>query len=76
MGLSRVARTDQEIVDQTNDLARKFALQMQYEMPESYKFYESNNPRAICFWRMACKAQEELTDTDPMDALSALEQQP
>ena len=73
MGISRVIRTDQEIVDQTNDLARQFALQMEYDMPEGYKFYESKHPRAICFWRMACKAQEWLTDTDPMDALSALE---
>lgn len=73
MGLSRSIRTDQEIVDQTNELARQLAGQMAYEMPAGYKFHQSRHPRAICFWRMACMAQELLTDTDPMDALSALE---
>lgn len=66
-------RTDQEIVDQTNALAKQICDVWGYETPDDYKFYESANPRAETVWSAACKAQEILTQTDVQDALINLE---
>lgn len=69
--LVAVPRTDQEIVDETDDLARELAKFGGYELDG--KFYNSPSPRAINYWNMACLAQEKLTATDPKDALTNLE---
>jgi hypothetical protein len=65
-------RTDQEIVEQTNELARRFSRLQGYEAPEGHKFYEDGGDRMPCPWLLACVAQEFLTGTDPDDALSNL----
>jgi hypothetical protein len=64
-------RTDQEIVDQTDDLAREFAKLDGYELDG--KFYNDTASRSRHYWALACTAQAHLTNTDPCDALSALE---
>lgn len=69
-------RTDQEIVDQTNELARlclRF-IGTGYEVPEGHKFYEANDPRSQRAWKMACEIQEHMTATDPNDALANIEE--
>jgi hypothetical protein len=71
------ARTDREIVVQTNALAREFYLMLGYSVPVTHCFYDNARPNyhpqeAMC-WAMACTAQKELTNTDPDDALSNLE---
>lgn len=66
------SRTDEEIVLQTNDLARIMLRLMGtgYEVPEGWKFYEALDPRSARAWRDACTVQEFMTATDPNDALS------
>lgn len=72
-GPRQKARTDQEIVDQTDDLAREFAKFDGYELDG--KFYNHDATRAKHYWALACTAQAHLTNTDSCDALSALEDQ-
>lgn len=68
-----MARTAQQIVDQTNELARQFYAVLGYEVREGYRFDESDHPQEYAMWCMACKAQEMLTDTDPLDAFGEIE---
>lgn len=65
-------RTAQEIVRQTNQLARRMYSANGYAVPDDYRFYEARNARANFMWAMACLAQEELTKTDPNDAVAEL----
>ena len=71
-------RTDQQIVDQTNDLARLCLLYIGtgYEVADDHKFYQAEDPRSCRAWQMACEIQEKLTATDPNDALSNLDAEP
>lgn len=64
-------RTDQEIIDQTEQLARTFGEMAGYSLFEP--FQSSNNPRAADAWRKACVAQELLTGTDVENAIANLE---
>lgn len=70
-------RSDQEIVTQTNQLARAMLklTGVGYEVPEDYQFHleKDRHPRARNAWDMACVAQQMLTCTDPQDALDNLE---
>ena len=66
-------RTDQEIVDQTNALARKFYEMQGYKVPDDFKFYLAHHPQEVAAWDMAVTAQLELTDTDADDALRNVE---
>ena len=73
-------RTNQEIVDQTNDLARRMAEASGWVAPEGYRFWlpavSFTNPRPLLYWKLACIAQEELTGTDAENALAELEDSP
>lgn len=69
-------RTAQEIIDQTNELARKFYAAMSYAVPEGYRFDVeriNTHPQERLCWRMACEAQLLLTETDVEDALGEIE---
>lgn len=68
-------RTDLEIVEQTNDLARLF-----YRIHDrgggvekGYRFDLSEHPQEQQCWKMACVAQELLTETDVTVAIDNLE---
>lgn len=66
--VTRPHRTDKEILYQTEVLARELGSIEGWFVKspiEFYKFQTSDNPRCQKFWRMACAAQELLTDTDP-----------
>lgn len=65
--------TDQEIVDQANDLAAQFYKAHGYEVPEGYKFHEATHPHEVSMWNMAVLAYEHLTGTDLNDALCNIE---
>lgn len=69
------ARTSRQILDQTNELARKFyALHDRGGSVEKvYRFDLSEHPQEQQVWRMACEAQLFLTETDLRDVLSDLE---
>lgn len=71
-----MARTAKQIVDQTHALAERFYLGMGYKHIREVhgNLYESQHPTEQLVWNMACMAQQELTATDPVDALSELEE--
>lgn len=70
-------RTDQEIVDQTEELALNFMRYFYDEVPigseEPLTFRDSKNTRAQRCWSAACFAQELLTQTDVSNAVAELE---
>lgn len=66
------ARTDEKIVQQTEELAAELARLDGYELKgETYRNSLSARPRR--YWERACIAQRLLTNTDPEDAASAIE---
>jgi len=67
-------RSDQEILDQTNELARKLYLIRGYEVPVGYRFDQATHGHEIEAWNGACEAQLLLTDTDIENVLSELDQ--
>lgn len=71
-----MARTPKQIIDQTHTLAERFYLGMGYQHIREVhgNLYDSQHPTEQLVWNMACIAQEKLTATDPMDALSELEE--
>lgn len=72
------ARTAQEIVDQTEELAGALMLWAhRREAKDGYGSYrDAEDPRGKSCWQMACKAQEILTATDPENAVSELDDEP
>lgn len=71
-----MARTAKQIVDQTHDLAEAFYKKHGYEhnREKHGNLYDSTHPQEQLMWQLACMAQQELTATDPMDALCELEE--
>lgn len=71
-----MSRTAKEIVDQTHDLAEAFYKKHGYEHDRAKhgNLYESTHPQEQLMWQLACIAQIELTNTDPSDALSEIEE--
>lgn len=65
-------KTDQEIVDQCNQLARVFYKSMGCQVPDGFKFWESVHPQEIGCWHMAVAAYEHIEGTDVEDALSSV----
>jgi hypothetical protein len=66
-------RTDEEIVQQTNELARDFYGLTGNRVSPGYRFDRAAHPLEQLCWKMACRAQELLTETNPEDALSAVD---
>ena len=69
IGDETLTRSPEEIVQQTNQLARLLLSGFGFDSPEDYQFHESDNPRAKMTWQMACMAQSWLTGTDVYDVL-------
>lgn len=68
-------RTAQQIVDETEQLSVLLMKEVyQREPEEGILFHRSENVRAKHVWTLACKIQEMLTQTDPEDALSELDE--
>ena len=67
-------RTDQQIVEQTNELARKLYLLRGYTVQEGFRFDRATHPHEVEAWQGACEAQLLLTDTDAEEALTNLEE--
>lgn len=70
-----MSRTASQIVDQTNEMARQFYKCLGYEGAKGFRFDQSGHPTEYTMWKMACIAQEMLTSTDPMNALSDMEEE-
>lgn len=72
--LHEAQRTDQQIIDQTNALARTLYALHGYTVPEGYRFDQSTHPHEQQAWQGARAAQLLLTATDPQDALDNLDE--
>ena len=67
-------RSIQEIITQTNELARQFYSNLGYEENrKDFLFYKSQHPTELAMWKMACIAQLELTETDVEEILDEYE---
>jgi len=66
-------RTDEEILDQTNELANKIYMRLGYQARNGYQFHNATHPQELMCWDMACEAQLLLTDTDLENVLSNME---
>lgn len=71
--MSGAPRTDAEIVEQANDLAREFYARRGYAVPGGYRFHLATHPHEVEAWDMACLAIEILTETDAQAAADNLE---
>jgi hypothetical protein len=71
----RVGRTDREIVDQTEELAGLLmqAFHRREKADPLSTFRGTQDIRAQHCWQIACKIQEMLTDTDPMNAVAEVD---
>lgn len=67
-------KSDEQIIQEANELAREFHRFNGYEVPDGFKFYETENPRAIAAWNLAVIAYEFLTGTDLTDVLSNIDE--
>lgn len=66
-------RSEKQIVEQTNELARQLYELRGFIAPKGFKFYEATRSREIEAWKGACIAQELLTETDVENALAELD---
>lgn len=65
-------RTNEQIVNTANALARELYGMMGYNTPESYRFHRAQHPQEVLCWKMACKAFEMLEGTEVEQALEEL----
>lgn len=71
------ARTDTQIVEQTEELARLLMLEVySREAPADTLFRNADDPRGRHVWKLACQAQEILTATDPENAVAEVDDVP
>jgi hypothetical protein len=68
-------RTAQEIINQTNELARELYRLRGYVRPRGYRFDKATHPHEVQAWQGACEAQRLLTLTDVDDALQELDEE-
>lgn len=65
--------TDQEILDDANQLARLFYSAAGYAVPDGYRFDLTENPRARGAWNLVRIAYEHIDRTDLDDVLVNLD---
>lgn len=71
-------RTAEQIVDQTNEIARIIYESRGYTVPEGFVFHTetvNRHPHERQCWSAACLIQELMTQTDVMNALDELEEE-
>lgn len=72
-----VPRTDAEIIDETNALARYLCADLigtGYQVPADHKFYEADDPRSKKAWAHAVEIMEMTTKTEMADVLATLDE--
>lgn len=67
-------KTDQDVLDQANEIARRLYSLRGYAVKAGYRFDLSTHPHEKEAWNGACVAMEYLTDTNPNDAADNLEE--
>lgn len=65
--LRKTLMSDEELIEQTNNLAHRFYRMHGYQAPKGFKFYEATHPQEVLMWDMACAAMEDLRQTDVSD---------
>lgn len=70
-------KTDAQIVDECNRLARLFYSQMGYQITDDddFKFYASSHPQEQGCWNQAAAAYYFIEGTDPDEALANLDEE-
>lgn len=66
-------KTDRELVDLANELARQFYAANGYEVPEGYEFQNARHPQERGMWNLAVIAYEFIDGTDIEAALAEVE---
>lgn len=66
-------RTEQQIVDDANELAREFYRIRGYEVPVGYRFDQATHPHEVAAWQQAVYAYDFIQGTDVEDALAQVE---
>jgi len=66
-------RTDRQLVDTANALARRFYARMGYQVPEGYRFDEATHPHEVMCWENAVDAFTIIADVSVYDALANIE---
>lgn len=66
-------KTERQIVDDCNALARQFYKMQGCEVPDDFKFYESRHPMEQGCWNLAVLAYDHIEGTDVEDALAQVE---
>lgn len=67
-------KTEQEIVDEANRLARLFYQSFGYKSPEGFRFDQSEHPQEAGMWNLAAIAYEHIEGTDINNALHEIEE--
>lgn len=67
-------KTEKEIVEECNSLARCFYGMQGYKVPDDFKFYNDHHPMEIRCWDMAVLAYNHIQGTDIEDCLNILEE--
>ena len=68
-------RSDREIVNDANDLARRFYASQGYQVPEGYCFDQATHPQERGCWDLAVIAYEFIEGTPVQDVLDSLEEE-
>lgn len=66
-------KTEKQIVDDTNKLARLFYKMSGNAVPDGDKFYEAHHSAEVLCWDMAMAAYDHIEGTDVIDALCEIE---
>ncbi len=66
-------KTEQQIVEDCNALARQFYKMQGCKVPDDFKFYEAHHPMEVRCWNMAVLAYDHIEGTDVDDCLSHVE---
>lgn len=67
-------KTDQQVIDDCNELASKFCDVFGYEVDGEHEFHLSPNPQMAMMWDLAVTAYEFIEGTDVENALDELEE--
>lgn len=67
-------KTDQQIVDDANALAREFYSIQGYQVPEGYRFDQATHPHERLQWELVVRAYEYIEGTPVDDVLTNIDE--
>ena len=66
-------RTDKELIEEGNELARRFYQCQGYDVPRGYRFDKATHPAERVCWQMAALAYDHIEQTDLDNAVASEE---